>query len=337
MKAVLLKDVEEIEVVDQDRPTREKGQTLVKVSNVGVCGSDLHCYRGNNPFMTYPRVIGHEASGFVEEPDPDSDLKKGDRVTLDPVLNCGHCYACSIGKSNICDNLKVYGIHTDGFMREYAQVRTDNLHKAEGIDNSLLALAEPLTIGMQANNQGNVGEGQTVSVIGSGTIGLMATFVAKKVKGADKVITVDVLDERLEYAKELGADAVLNSKASDFDERYRELTDGVGSQVVIEAVGKPVTVEQSIELAAPAGRVVILGLSRKPIELTTQMFIGTELEVVGSRLNTNNFPQAVKILEEQGEDLEPLITHRMMLEDIEEALFLMESSPEDVLKIMLEV
>jgi len=337
MKAALIKEPERMEIVAKERPTRGAGETLIRVARVGVCGSDLHFYTGHNPFAEYPRVLGHECSGVVAEADPESDFRRGDKITVDPVLNCGQCYACRIGKPNICENLKVFGVHTDGAMGEYVSVPTNNLYKSEGAQLDSLALAEPLSIGLQANTRGETAEGDTVTIIGAGTIGLMCLFVAKRVIGAERVISLDILENRLEFARLLGADVTLNPEAEDFADRYAEATEGVGAEVTIEAVGKPATVKRTLELTAPAGRIVILGISTDPVEFTTGDFIGRELEVVGSRLNTGQFPRALKVLESKGDSLKKLITHRLGLEKLEQAFRLMSESPAETLKVMLEV
>lgn len=337
MKSMVLKSPGNLELTERPVPERGRGETLVKIERVGVCGSDLHCFKGDNPFVEYPRVLGHEGSGKVAEPEPSSNLESGDQVTIDPVLNCGDCYACQIGRPNICEDLKVFGIHTDGCMQEYVSVPTRNLYGSNSVEIDSLALSEPLSIGLQANWRGEVTQNHSVGIIGAGPIGLMALFVSRYSRNAENVLVIDISTERLKRATEMGADLVCNPEEEDPSKLVEDKMTGKGPQVVIEAVGKASTVKQSIDMVSPAGRVVILGISSEPIEMNTKMFIGTEIEVVGSRLNTNQFPEAIRLLEGYEEEVRKLITHHCDLEKLEEAFELMEDPSQDVLKVMLEM
>ena len=182
MKAIVL--VEPGKFVIEERPVPEPGpgEALIRVKVAGLCGSDLHGFRGTQPFITYPRVMGHEFSGEIAALGPGykGPFQEGDRVVVDPVVNCGRCYACRTGNHNVCREVQVLGVHRDGAFAEYLTVRTDRIHKIPaGLDFSTAALIEPLSIGAEANRRASVRDGDQVVIIGAGPIGLVSLLIAK--------------------------------------------------------------------------------------------------------------------------------------------------------------
>lgn len=336
MKAIQVEKPGKLDIVELDKPVIEnKNEVIVKVKSVGICGSDVHIYHGSNPFTVYPRVIGHEVSGIVEAVGQDvTSLQKGDLVALEPITYCGECYACRNGQPNVCDSLEVFGVHRDGGMAEYLKAEEKNWHKVPGnVSEEAAALMEPMTIGAQATFRGEVREGDTVFVIGAGPTGIACLLQAKQ-RGA-KVFISDFNQNRLDYAKSIGADATIQPSEVDVEKEIVKLTDGEMANVVIDAVGLPQTFQQAVELASIAGRVVTLGFNEQPSSIPSLLLTKKELKVVGSRLQTHQFK---KVIEQVGNgELDPtqIISHRYDMEQIKEAMELLENNPEEVRKIVL--
>ncbi|MGB9662947.1 MAG: zinc-binding alcohol dehydrogenase family protein, partial [Moorellaceae bacterium] len=265
-------------------------EVLIKVKAAGICGSDIHIYHGTNPVATYPRVIGHEFAGEVVETGRGiTDLSPGDHVVVDPVMSCGHCYPCSIGRPNVCSHLQVLGVHVDGGYREYVVVPRKNVHKiSPEISWEEAALVEPFTISAQVVSRAAITARDTVFLMGAGPMGLCLLQAIKRV-GA-KCFVSDLMERRLEKAREMGADLIINASTQDVSKAIMEETGGEGVPVVIDAVGLPQTLEQAVRLACPAGRVIVLGLTVEPSPIPQLEITKKELDVRGSRLSNNKFP-----------------------------------------------
>jgi 2-desacetyl-2-hydroxyethyl bacteriochlorophyllide A dehydrogenase len=284
---------------------------LIDVKTVGICGSDIHAYRGTQPFQSYPRILGHELSGLVST--GTGDLEEGQQVTMEPLLNCGECYPCRMGHYNCCTNLKVIGVHADGGMCEEIWVPRNLVHPLPpGTTLEEGAMVEPLAIACQAVDRSRLAKGETVLIIGAGPIGLLALQVAKA-RGATAYIT-EVDPIRLELARKMGADETINPAEEDLANRLDELTIGEGPNVVIEAVGSENTIRQSIEQVSAAGRVVLVGLFGGKMELEPIGIIRKELDLMGSRNSSGKFPEALSLIQGGKVDLSGLVTHRFPLE-----------------------
>lgn len=336
MKAIQVVGPHQIRIIEKEVPSiTEENEVLIKVRMVGICGSDMHIYHGTNPLATLPRVIGHEVTGEVAQVGKGvSGLSIGDRVVTEPISTCGQCYACRSGRQNVCSKLEVYGVHRDGGMQEYVVMPQHLVHKVDpalGWEESVLV--EPFTIGAQANWRGDVREGDTVLIMGAGPIGLCCLKVAK-LKGATCIMT-DLSDERLEFAKSWGADYTVNAAQRNVREEVMRLTDGEGAHVVIDAVCIPQTVEDAIEVASVAGRVVLLGFDTRTSNIAQLPITKKELTICGSRLQTNQFPEVVSLMNERKLKTEGMVTHRYRLEEIEEALSFIEKNPNQVRKVVL--
>jgi L-gulonate 5-dehydrogenase len=335
MKAVALLEPQRFEIQERPVPTPGPGEVLIKVRAVGICGSDLHAYRGNQPFVTYPRVLGHEVAGQVADLGPGVDtLSAGDRVCVDLVINCGHCYPCRIGRPNCCVSIQVMGVHVDGGFAEYIVAPVSRVYRLpDSLPDDHAAMVETLTIGCQAVARGDVSTGETVAVMGAGPIGLVAMLAAKS-RGA-RVLVVDLVDKRLELARTLGADAVVNSGTASLTDEVARFTSGEGANVVIEAVGAVSAVESAIEIVSAAGRVVLLGLGARPVPIVPTALIRKELDIRASRMNSRRFPEAIALASRLLGPLGEMITHRMPLTSAPEAFEMLSSHPELACKVML--
>jgi 2-desacetyl-2-hydroxyethyl bacteriochlorophyllide A dehydrogenase len=263
------------------QPSPRDGEVLLRVKRVGVCGTDLHIFTGDQPYLDYPRVMGHELSGLVEHAPAGSPLARGDAVFVMPYLSCGHCVACRNGKTNCCVNIEVLGVHRDGAFTEYLNVPAGFVHKAEGVTLDQAAMIEFLSIGAHAVRRGGVQAGQQVLVVGVGPIG-MAAMIFARLRGA----TVTALDTRLERIafcrQHLGAHAGVLCGADDESELAR-LTDGNFFDVVFDATGNPRAMERGFGLIAHGGKYVLVSVVRDSISFADPEFHKRETTLLGSR------------------------------------------------------
>ena len=337
MKAIKVIKPFDVQIVEVEKPEIKKGtDVIVKITSGGICGSDIGIWNGTNSLATYPRIIGHEFGGIVVEIGKDvKNIKVGDKVAVDPVVSCGECYACKIGRHNVCSTLEVMGVHRDGGFAEYINVDEKNIHKFSfDFEDSLLGLVEPYTIGMQINNRLNIVKEDKVLIMGAGPIGITALQVAKG-RGA-KVIITDIVKERLDKALEFGANEVVLIGKDNLEQKLNEFTMGEGIPVIIDTVCTPNSLEEAVQLACPAGRIAVIGLKNQPSSLTMADITKKELTIVGSRLNCNCFDQVIQEFKEQKLNPEKLMTKSYNYKNIMDALNLIKDYPQEVLKIVLK-
>ena len=267
-----------------EKPVVAPGQILVKIEYVGFCGSDLNTYLGRNPMVKLPVVPGHEVGAVVEEIGegvPEGLFAKGMSVTLNPYTNCGKCASCRNGRVNACEHNETLGVQRNGVMCEYAVMPWQKVIPAPSMSSRDCALIEPMSVGFHAVSRGQVVDNERVMVIGCGMIG-MGAIVRASLRGAT-VIAVDLDDEKLVLARKVGATYVINSKTENVHERMLQLTDGLGADVVIEAVGSPATYVMAVDEVGFTGRVVCIGYAKSPVEFQTKLFVQKELDIRGSR------------------------------------------------------
>lgn len=271
-------------VIEMEKPVVAPGQILVKIEYVGFCGSDLNTYLGRNPMVKLPVVPGHEVGAGVEEIGegvPEGLFAKGMSVTLNPYTNCGKCASCRNGRVNACEHNETLGVQRNGVMCEYAVMPWQKVIPAPSMSSRDCALIEPMSVGFHAVSRGQVVDNERVMVIGCGMIG-MGAIVRASLRGAT-VIAIDLDDEKLELARKVGATYVINSKTENVHERMLQLTDGLGADVVIEAVGSPATYVMAVDEVGFTGRVVCIGYAKSPVEFQTKLFVQKELDIRGSR------------------------------------------------------
>ena len=337
MKAIKVIEPFKVEIVDVPKPEiKNDDDVIVRIASGGICGSDIGIYNGTNSLATYPRLIGHEFGGIVTETGKNvTSVKAGDKVAVDPVISCGHCYACRIGRHNVCSTLEVMGVHRDGGFAEFVCAPEANIHKFhKDFDESFLGLVEPFTIGVEINRRGQITKGDKVLIMGSGPIGIAAMQVAKR-NGAEVIMT-DLVKERLDKALSMGADEVVLVSEENLEERLLKFTDGEGIPVIVDTVCIPSSFEQSVQLACPAGRIVVLGLKNVPSQITMADITKKELTIAGSRLNNNCFDEVIAGFEDGTLHPEQLMTKSYNYKDIMEALTMITEHPQDVLKLVLK-
>jgi 2-desacetyl-2-hydroxyethyl bacteriochlorophyllide A dehydrogenase len=299
---------------ERRQPDLPSGYVLLRVHRVGICGTDLHAYLGDQPMVTYPRILGHELGCTVEAVGEGvTRFRPGDRAAIEPMLPCGNCYACRIGKSNCCANLRVLGVHVDGGMTERIVMPQERVHVSDRLSLEELALVETLTIGAHAVQRSRLEAGETILIFGAGPIGLGAMQVAQAV-GA-RTLLVDIADHRLKLASELGADETINPTQVDLVETVAELTDGEGPPVVLEAIGRPETMAQTIDLVAQGGRIVLVGFTDKDVSYQGTKLIRKEVDLLGSRNSRGEFSWVIQLAEEGKIQLSAMVSHRLPLFD----------------------
>jgi 2-desacetyl-2-hydroxyethyl bacteriochlorophyllide A dehydrogenase len=335
MKAVQVRKAHDLIIAEVEKPQiNHPSDVLVKVKAVGVCGSDMHIFHGTNPLATYPRVVGHEVTGEVVEIGQNvTGLSVGDHVVVEPISYCGECYACRKGQPNVCESLSVFGVHQDGGMREWFVLPEKQLHKVNSdLPWEEAVMAEPYTIGAQAIARGQVQNGETVLLQGAGPIGICILKLAK-LQGATVMVT-DLSDERLAFAKENGADVIVNAGREDVLKAVADWTNGAGANVVIDAVCLPSTFALSLEAASAAGTVVVLGFDEKPSAIPQLPITKKQLTLVGSRLS-NQFPRVTALLNEGKLKHNGLVTHSFDLDQVKEAFDFIEKNPDKVRKAII--
>jgi len=297
------------------RPERLPGEVLLRVKRVGVCGTDLHIFTGNQPYLSYPRVMGHELSGLVEEADAGSGLQPGDPAYVMPYLSCGHCIACRQGKTNCCTAIQVLGVHRDGAMTEYLSVPAAFVHKADGVSLDQAAMLEFLAIGAHAVRRGEVAAGQRVLVAGAGPIGLAAMLFAA-LRGA-RVVALDTRRDRLDVAlAHLGVEAAVTVGEGDEAELAR-LSGGEFFDVVFDATGNAAAMERGFRFIAHGGRYVMISIVQGQIAFSDPEFHKREATLLSSRNATaEDFATVLDAMRAGRVPDAALATHRMQLADV---------------------
>ena len=333
MKAAVIKSPYEVEIVEKGLPEIKEGEALVSVKMCGICGSDLHVYRGKHPFVKEPRVPGHEFSGVVAEGDIYS---RGEAVTVEPLIPCGKCDLCIRGEYNVCRDLKVIGIHVDGAMAEYVKVPEDRIYRLpKGVSFKEGALIEPLAVAVHIVRRAKVSLNDDVLILGAGPIGLLVLQVAKLL-GVKRIFITDVVDYRLDLAEKLGADYTINASVDNVEEVVYKATNGLGVDIAIEVAGAPNTPLQAVKLTKPHGRVVIVGFFEEPrVPMDMTEIVAKELEIVGSRVYWHDFKTAIDLVARRVINVKRIVTHSFPLEDVAKAFEVADKKLYNAVKVLV--
>jgi 2-desacetyl-2-hydroxyethyl bacteriochlorophyllide A dehydrogenase len=320
MKAIVLETPGQFRHADVAKPAAPgPGEALVRVRRVGVCGTDFHAFRGEQPFFTYPRILGHELGVEVVAVGPgEHGVAAGTRCAVEPYFNCGHCPACRRGKTNCCLNLAVFGVHIDGGMREHAIVPAAKLHPAPALSFEQLALVEPLSIGAHAVARGQVADGERVLVVGAGPIGL-AVIQFALLAGA-QVMAMDVSERRLAFCRQQWPEVACIDGRYDPLAALQDLVADDLPTAVFDATGNAQSMMAAFGYVAHGGRLIFVGLIQGDVTFHDPDFHRRELTILGSRNATAaDFQRIIGYLEEGKIDLAPWITHRASSESMIDA------------------
>ena len=339
MKAAVLHDIRDIRVEEVKKPEIAEDEVLIEVKTAGICGTDLHFYKGEWK-VDMPIIPGHEFSGVIAEVGENVDgFKIGEHVVAEPNITCGSCYFCLMSERNFfCENLEAVGVTANGAFAEYLKIKGRNLYRIpENLSFEEAALIEPLACCIRGLDNVGIKAGESVLIVGAGPIGLLLMQLVRNC-GASMIIQTDLEDYRLEKALELGADHVINVRKEDPIKVIKELTGGYGVDVAIEAVGSPKAITQAVEAVRKGGRVNIFGVSPqdavwqvKPFDLYSK-----ELTITTSYRSPYTFQRAVKMASSGRLKLKPLISHIFPLEKIAEAFEILDKKLDNVMKVILK-
>ncbi|MEC9482005.1 MAG: Zn-dependent oxidoreductase [Halomonas sp.] len=338
MQAFQVRAPHDFGIVDIDVPVAGAGEVLVRVAFAGICGSDMHIIHGDNAFVRFPRITGHEFAGVVEAVGDGVDgVAIGERVCIDPVINCGECYPCRIGRPNVCTRLQVIGVHRNGGFEERVSVPAANVHRLpDNVSLDQAALVEPYTIAANVLDRMQPHEGDALLIFGAGVIGLTILQVARA-KGLTDITVCDVIDTRLETARELGASYTVNGQKEDIEALMAERTGGEGVPLIADAACVPSLFPSIVRMASPAGRIGLLGFNATPSDLVQLEVIKKELTLVGSRLNNRKFPEVIEMLASGRLDATALVSHRLPFAEMSEAIHMIDHHPEKARKVLIDL
>lgn len=336
MKSLICITPGEFEYKEADMPAAKEGFSLLKISRIGICGTDLHAFEGTQPFFNYPRILGHELAAEYVSGDAEGFVA-GERVTFSPYFFCGQCIACRSGKENCCSNINVFGVHIDGGMQEYITVPSKSLIHGQGLSFDELALVEPLAIGAHGVRRAGVVPGEFVLVVGAGPIGL-GTMEFARIAGG-KVIALDINDSRLQFCKErLKVEHTVNALAPDVTEQLREITNGDMPTVVIDATGSLKAINNAFQYMAHGARYVMIGLQKGDISFSHPEFHKREATLMSSRnANRIDFEHVVDSMKNGYVDPTTYITHRVTFERVKNEFESWLNPATGVIKAMIEL
>lgn len=336
MKAVQIEKANTLKIIEMPMPIlNDTDNVLIKLKAAGICGSDIGIYHGTNAAATYPRVIGHEIVGeVVEIRDNVTHLKVGDRVIIDQVTNCGTCFACRKNRGNVCANLRVRGVHIDGGYREYMSVpEADCYVLPTSISYEDAVMIEPTTIAIQSCSRAELNEDDTLLIMGCGALGSSLLKIAR-LSGAT-IIVADVVEAKLKDALQKGAHYTINLMNEDIDKRLKELTNGYGPTVSIDAACTKDSLPTLLRVTGNAGRVITMGFSLDTVLVNQYVITSKELDIRGSRLQNKKFQEAIQLINEEKLDIQHSISHRFHFTEAQKAFDLIDSHDASIRKIVL--
>lgn len=337
MKRIIFNEPMRCEVVEVDKPTINDNQVLLKNHVVGICGSDMQIYHGKHPSAVFPLVPGHEvAAEIVEIGKNVKEYKIGDKVTVEPQVFCGHCYPCQIGRFNVCEQLKVLGVHLDGFMQEYTAVDAKYLHACpESMPYNLIALVEPLAVAVGAVKRINY-KGVNIVVVGAGPIG-NAIAQSAQALGAAKVLLTDIVDEKLAFAKKCGVKHCENTKDISLDKVIEKTFGTRKADCIIDAAATTRSFISIIDAARPRSDIVITGNYKMPVELVVPKIQRREINLIGHMMYIReDFADAIRFLQEKKVNLDTFVTQEFIVDEISTGLDYVDNNPANVIKSVIK-
>lgn len=339
MLSVVVEKPFELALCERPMPQPQAGEVRVRVHYAGICGSDLHIFHGKNPFVAYPRIIGHEFVGQIEALGEGVGADRlGQTVVVDPVISCGQCHACRIGRQNVCSKLQVIGVHRDGGFSEYVCAPEKNAHVIPaGLSLPSASVIEPFAVAANVTHRTGVLPSDVALIYGAGPVGLNLLQVLKRVYGIKAYIT-DHLDERLALARSCGAaeDEAINTSREPLPEALRQRGVEDGPTLIYDAVCHPSILEEAVRIAAPAARIGVLGFSSTPSAIPQQELTKKELSLHASRLNCAMFPTVIDWIARGLVDPGRIITHKVDFHDVASAFEIAERNPRESCKVLLD-
>jgi L-iditol 2-dehydrogenase len=320
-------------------PEIENNQVLVKMMRVGICGSDIHVYHGEHPYTQYPVTQGHEVSGEIAKVGAAvKGFAVGQRVTIEPQVFCGECYPCTHGKYNACDRLKVMGFQTTGAASEYFAVDADKVDLLpEGMSFDEGAMLEPLAVAVHAAKRYPHIEGATVCVLGCGPIGILVAQACKAL-GATKVMATDISDYRLQLAKQVGVDYIVNTKISDFGEALVDCFGTDKADVIFDCAGTDITMNQAIQNSRKGGNIILVAVFAGQAHIDLAKLNDSELDLNTSFMYRHeDYVDAIRLVAEGKIQLKPLMSKHFTFKNYLEAYQYIEQNREKTMKVLIDI
>ena len=338
MKAALVTDLEKVSIQEIERPEIKDDEVLIKTRTVGVCGSDLHLFRGTHAFRKPPAILGHEISGDIVEIGKNvKTLKIGDRVTVEPQYGCGVCEYCEQGLVNLCASKVVPGTPKwIGVFVEYFNAPERTIHKLnDSVSYKMGTMIEPLAVAVRALRKATVKEKDCLVILGSGTIGLLALVVAKQM-GYKKIVCTDTAEFNRAMAMKNGATEAINPLDTDVVDVVKRLTNGKGADLALIAAGANNIVDQATACVKKRGEIGIIAMITEKIPFYSYQIVINEQTMYGAMTyETKDFKEAADMIN-AGLDLNSFITQSMDIEHTQEGLDVLSQKKEDVVKVMIE-
>ncbi|MBX2872544.1 MAG: zinc-binding alcohol dehydrogenase family protein [Saprospiraceae bacterium] len=338
MKYIVCEEPGQFLVKEKSEPILQENQVLIQMTRIGICGTDLHAFQGNQPFFQYPRILGHELAGAVLKAGPGvTAFQAGDRVGIMPYVSCGKCIACRRGKPNCCTSIQVLGVHSDGGMQERIVLSQDLLLSANHLEWEEIAILEPLAISAHAIRRSQVMANDTVVVMGCGPIGIGVMAFAQ-MEGA-RVIALDVQDSRLEFVREnLGIKDTVNVLKGDAAEQVEKMTAGDMAQIVFDATGNKRALESGINYMSHGGKFVLVGLFKGELSYQHPAIHAKETSLLCSRNATReDFDYVMDKLNEKRFPVNSFVTHTVPFLDMPQHFEDWLKPETGVIKAMLEL
>lgn len=347
MKAGILYNDKDIRVGDAPDPSINAGEVLVKNMFAGICGTDLHIYRGEfHGRVVFPAIQGHEFGGVIEDVGKNvKHLKKGDRVVVDPIVSCHQCPACLAGRINACRTLRLFGIDLKGGYGQYVAVPASHVFiLPENVPMEFAPMVEMFGLGCHVLFRAKIQPGESVAILGAGKLGLSVLDVLCHSANPSQTIVTDVQPFRLETAKKLGADHIINVEIEDPVERVREITQGEGVDCVIECVGhyhelpgREAPLQQAVKMIRSAGRVVTCGLGEQLTPVHFKSLVMKEAEIIASRVTLGEFPRAIQLMSKGLLHPQLHITHEVPMRQVTAAFAQVDREDPRTIKVVLDV
>ncbi len=327
MKALLCVEPGKLELTERERPSDREGFVRIRIANVGICGTDYHIYGGKQPFLSYPRVMGHELSGYALNPSSDGRIASDDLVVVNPYITCGNCHACSVGKPNCCEQIAVLGVHADGGMCEEIVVPEGNVYRADGLTEEAAAMVEFLAIGAHGVARSRISANSSVLVVGAGPIGIAAAIFAR-IAGANVTLT-DTSAKRLDLAKN-----AVGGIAAHLPENMPTVT----YETVFDATGNINAMNAGLKWLAHGGTYTLLSVVKDDLCFPDPEFHKRETTMLASRNALKaDFEHVMASIRDNKVPIEALATHRTSFEDAVQNLPEWSRDRDNVIKAIIKV
>jgi (R,R)-butanediol dehydrogenase/meso-butanediol dehydrogenase/diacetyl reductase len=347
MKAGILYNDRDIRLGEAPEPRIKPDEVLVESSHAGICGTDVHVYRGEfHSRVKFPAIQGHEFGGIIREVGQDvQGFRVGDRVVVDPIISCHACPACLTGRINACRSLKLLGIDLDGGFGQYVAVPVSHaLHLPDSVPMKFAPMVEMYGLGHHVLQRGQVQPGETVAILGAGKLGLSVLDVLCHSASPATTIVTDLQPFRLETARKLGADYTIDILQEDPVARVMEITQGAGVDCAIECVGhyhlsegQEAPLAQAVQMIRSAGRIVTAGLGEQLSAVHFKTLVLKEAQIIASRVTMGEFPRAIRLLSKGLVHPELLVTEQVPLRDITAAFAKVDRDDPGTIKVVLDV